>query len=57
MFFVTTPDETYAYYSSAVEKSGFGEKDIYLVNFPDKKATNITVGIGKIINTDREISL
>lgn len=55
VFFVTTPDETYAYYSSAVENGGFGEKDIYLVNFPDKKATNITVGIGKIINTDSPI--
>lgn len=52
VFFVTTPDETNAYYSSAVENDGFGEKDIYLVNFPDKKATNITVAIGKIINTD-----
>ncbi|MES2838577.1 MAG: OmpA family protein [Bacteroidota bacterium] len=52
VFFVTTPDERFAYYSSALENSGYGEKDLYLVNFLDRKATNIILAIGKIINTD-----
>jgi tetratricopeptide (TPR) repeat protein len=57
IFYVTTPDEKRAYYSSAKE-GGFGEKDIYLITYPEREGKSIAVFQGKIIdnvNKDREI--
>lgn len=49
IFFVTTPDGKYAYYSSQME-GGYGEKDLYLINlkFKEKEVLNVTVMQGEI---------
>lgn len=49
IFFVTTPDGKYAYYSSQME-GGYGEKDLYLINlkFKEKQVLNVTVMQGEI---------
>lgn len=51
VFFVTSADGRRAYYSS-VRDSGFGEKDIYMINLPDPQAVNLAVLKGKIIPAD-----
>jgi len=49
VFLVTSVDGKRAYFSSDKE-GGFGEKDIYLIEFPEFQPRDITVLIGKIIN-------
>ena len=51
VFFVTTADGQRAYYSS-VRDSGFGEKDIYMIELPDPQAVNLAVLKGTIIPAD-----
>ncbi|NEN24863.1 hypothetical protein G3O08_15275 [Cryomorpha ignava] len=51
VFFVTSADGQRAYYSS-VRDSGFGEKDIYMINLPDPQAVNLAVLKGTIIPAD-----
>ncbi|MCG3166904.1 MAG: Protein TolB [Bacteroidia bacterium] len=48
VFFVTTPDGQFAYYSSRME-GGMGEKDIYLIELSEKKKESLTVMKGVII--------
>jgi outer membrane protein OmpA-like peptidoglycan-associated protein len=48
VFFVPTPDNTHAYYSSANNPNGKGEKDIFLLTFPEKEGTKLTVLEGSI---------
>ena len=48
VFFAPTPDNTHAYYSSASYPHGYGEKDICLLTFPEKKQTALTVLEGEI---------
>ncbi|HWY98383.1 MAG TPA: OmpA family protein [Bacteroidia bacterium] len=50
IFFVPTADGKGAYYSSFKE-TGQGEKDIYRINFPEKKAEALTVYRGTIISS------
>jgi outer membrane protein OmpA-like peptidoglycan-associated protein len=47
MFFVTTPDGRYAYYSS-VRSIGMGEQDIYLLKLEETKAASVTILAGKM---------
>lgn len=49
VFFITSVDGKRGYFSSDKE-GGFGEKDIYLLEFPEFQPRDITVLIGKIIN-------
>lgn len=49
VFFVTSVDGRRGYFSSDKE-GGFGEKDIYLLEFPEFQPRDITVLIGRIIN-------
>lgn len=49
VFLITSVDGKRAYFSSDKE-GGFGEKDIYLIEFPEFQPRDITVLIGKIIN-------
>lgn len=48
IFFVPTPDNKHAYYSSASSPNGKGEKDICLLTFPEKEGTKLTVLEGEI---------
>jgi outer membrane protein OmpA-like peptidoglycan-associated protein len=48
IFFVPTPDNKHAYYSSANNPNGKGEKDIYMLTFPNKEETKLTVLEGEI---------
>jgi outer membrane protein OmpA-like peptidoglycan-associated protein len=48
VFFITTPDGHYAYYSSRME-GGMGEKDIYLIELTEKKKESLTVMKGVVI--------
>jgi outer membrane protein OmpA-like peptidoglycan-associated protein len=48
VFFVTTPDGQFAYYSSRME-GGMGEKDIYLIELSEKKKESLTVMKGVVI--------
>ncbi|HEU4719371.1 MAG TPA: OmpA family protein [Bacteroidia bacterium] len=48
IFFVPTPDNKHAYYSSASSPGGQGEKDICYLTFPDKEETHLTVLEGEI---------
>jgi len=48
VFFITTPDGQFAYYSSRME-GGMGEKDIYLIELSEKKKESLTVMKGVII--------
>ena len=47
MFFVTTPDGRYAYYSS-VRSIGMGGQDIYLLKLEETKAASVTILAGKM---------
>lgn len=49
VFFITSVDGKRAYFSSDKE-GGLGEKDIYMIDFPEFQPRDITVLIGKIIN-------
>jgi outer membrane protein OmpA-like peptidoglycan-associated protein/Tol biopolymer transport system component len=49
IFFVTTPDNKRAYYSST-KAGGYGEKDIYMLSMPEKKEKSLTVYRGEIKN-------
>jgi hypothetical protein len=49
IFLVTTMDGKRAYYSSDKE-GGYGEKDIYMLTFPEYEPRDITVLIGSIAN-------
>ncbi|CAN5794384.1 OmpA family protein [soil metagenome] len=48
LFFVPTPDDKHAYYSSANAPNGFGDKDICFLTFPEKEETKLTVLEGVI---------
>ncbi len=48
LFFVPTPDDKHAYYSSANSHGGFGEKDICFLSFPEKVQSKVTVLEGVI---------
>ena len=48
VFFAPTPDNTHAYFSSANNPGGYGEKDIYFLTFPEKEETRLTVLEGSI---------
>lgn len=48
LFFVPTPDDKHAYYSSANTPNGFGDKDICYLTFPEKEETKLTVLEGEI---------
>jgi len=49
VFLITSVDGKRAYFSSD-KVGGFGEKDIYIIEFPEFQPRDITVLIGKIIN-------
>ena len=53
VFLITSPDGRRAFFSSDKE-GGFGEKDIYMIQFPDYEPRDITVLVGKIINSSNE---
>jgi outer membrane protein OmpA-like peptidoglycan-associated protein/tetratricopeptide (TPR) repeat protein len=48
VYFVPTPDNTHAYYSSAKNPNGMGEKDLYLLTFTEKTEARLTVLEGMI---------
>ncbi|HTL80366.1 MAG TPA: OmpA family protein, partial [Bacteroidia bacterium] len=48
VFFVPTPDDKHAFYSSANNPGGKGEKDLYFLTFPEKEETKLTVLEGEI---------
>jgi outer membrane protein OmpA-like peptidoglycan-associated protein/tetratricopeptide (TPR) repeat protein len=48
LFFVPTPDDKHAYYSSANSPNGFGDKDIFFLTFPEKEEAKLTVLEGEI---------
>lgn len=54
IFFVTTPDNKRAYYSS-VKPGGYGEKDIYMLNLLELSDKNLTVYRGEIRNQFQEV--
>ena len=54
IFFVTSPDNKRAYYSSE-KKGGYGEKDIYMITMPEQKEKNLTVYRGEIKNQFGEV--
>ncbi len=47
IFYTPTADNKRAYYSS-FKAGGYGEKDIYMITFPEQKETPLTVYKGKI---------
>ncbi len=49
LFYVPTLDKKRAYYSSAAQ-GGFGDNDIYLLIFPEKEETKLTVLRGNVID-------
>lgn len=56
VFLITTADGRRAFFSSDKE-GGYGEKDIYLITFPENEPRDITVLLGKFINhTTEDIS-
>lgn len=48
LFFVPTPDNKHAYYSSANSPNGFGDKDICFLTFPEREEARLTVLEGEI---------
>lgn len=48
LFFTPTPDDRHAYFSSANNPNGKGEKDIYFLTFPEKEEAKLTVLEGEI---------
>ncbi len=53
VFLITTADGKRAFFSSDKE-GGFGEKDIYLIKFPEYEPRDITILLGNIINNSKE---
>ena len=53
VFLVTTADGKRAFFSSDKE-GGFGEKDIYMIKFPEYEPRDITILLGHIINNTTE---
>lgn len=53
VFYITTADGKRAFFSSDKE-GGFGEKDIYMISFPEYEPRNITILVGRIINNTQE---
>lgn len=53
VFLITTADGRRAFFSSDKE-GGFGEKDIYLIKFPENEPRDITILIGNIVNNTKE---
>jgi Tol biopolymer transport system component len=53
VFYITTADGRRAFFSSDKE-GGFGEKDIYMITFPENEPRNITILVGRIINNTTE---
>lgn len=53
VFYITAADGKRAYYSSDKE-GGYGEKDIYLITFPEYEPRDIAILVGKIINYTKE---
>ncbi|MES2836616.1 MAG: hypothetical protein V4667_03755 [Bacteroidota bacterium] len=51
VFYVSSPDEKRAYISS-VRPGGYGEKDIYMLIFPEKETPALTVYTGSIVMED-----
>ncbi len=51
IFFITSVDGKRAYFSSDKE-GGYGEKDLYMIDFPEFQPRDITVLIGKIVSTN-----
>jgi hypothetical protein len=49
VFLITSVDGKRAYFSSDKE-GGLGEKDIYMIDFPEFQPRDITILVGKIIN-------
>lgn len=48
VFYIPTPDNRRAYYSSFKNEGGVGEKDIYMLTYPDVSETPLTVYRGVI---------
>jgi hypothetical protein len=53
VFYITTADGRRAFFSSDKE-GGYGEKDIYMITFPEHEPRNITILVGRIINNTTE---
>ena len=54
LFYVPTLDKKRAYYSSAAQ-GGFGDNDIYLLIFPEKEETKLTVLRGNVVDDNGNI--
>jgi outer membrane protein OmpA-like peptidoglycan-associated protein len=54
VFYVVSPDKTKAYYSSFKE-GGLGEKDNFMITFPDQTQTPLVVVKGKIIDSNNNV--
>jgi outer membrane protein OmpA-like peptidoglycan-associated protein len=54
VFYVVSPDKTKAYYSSFKE-GGLGEKDLYIISFPDQSQTPLVVVRGKILDSENKV--
>ncbi|MDF2436990.1 MAG: hypothetical protein K0Q95_1366 [Bacteroidota bacterium] len=53
VFYITTADGQRAFFSSDKE-GGFGEKDVYMISYPEFEPRSITILVGKIINNTTE---
>ncbi len=53
VFLITSPDGRRAFFSSDQE-GGYGEKDIYMIQFPDYEPRDITILVGRILNNSSE---
>ena len=53
IFMVTTADGKRAFISS-VKEGGLGDKDIYMVTYPENEPRDITIIIGRIVNKTKE---
>ena len=50
VFYIPTPDNKRGYYSSFKNDGGFGEKDIYMLTYPDAEEANLTVYRGEMLS-------
>lgn len=53
VFYITTADGKRAFFSSDKE-GGFGEKDIYMITFPENEPRDITILVGRIVNKTQD---
>jgi Tol biopolymer transport system component len=53
VFLITTADGRRAFFSSD-KVGGYGEKDLYMITFPENDPRDITVMVGKIVNNTTE---